>query len=166
MKKACLTIVLLLISFGFAAPQDTVDTAAIQQKPIINKVLIAAGGSRLEKVVVKNLVDLLKEKSCAIAIIDIHDIQKMNPDSFGAIVLLNAVDKTTLKPEVQKFIGQYEKDITQIGQTMVVISLVSGEQWTDKESSVDAVSQASSAVQPKKIAMKLYKKVAALIHLQ
>jgi menaquinone-dependent protoporphyrinogen IX oxidase len=142
------------------------DTSITTQTLPIRRVLIASGGSRLEKVVVKNLTDLLRNKDCDITIIDIDDVQKMNPDSFGATVLLNAVDKSSLKPEIQTFIDSYEKDLAEIGKTTVIVSMISGEQWKNKESEVDAIAQASTAVKPKNIAMKLYKKIAAKLDLK
>ena len=147
---------LVLVATLFAAPNEVTDSLF----PVVMKrsVLVVSGTSTLEAAVVSKLNDLLAADNISLARIDIANVQLFHPDSFGIVILMSAVDKTELRPEVQNYINSFGNANK---QTTVIIAKVNGETWQAKETVIDAITQASTTLQPGRIAKKLYKRILA-----
>lgn len=151
---------LVIIACSFLSTAFAAGDTALAPRP--RSVLITSGGTPLELAVTKYLTESLTAFSTTVTSVSLSDFPKTPIDSFGVVVVMGAIDKTKLRDPVQKYLEGYDRPGQ---QTTVIIATVTGDQWRQKESVVDAVTQASTTMEPRRIAEKLYAKIAALLDL-
>ena len=110
----------------------------------------------------KYLADALTAVSTTVTTVPLSEFPKTPIDSFGVVVVMGAVDKSKVREPVRQYLERYDHPGQ---QSTVIIATVTGDQWRNKESVVDAVTQASTTLEPKRIATRLYAKIAAILKL-
>jgi hypothetical protein len=157
--KHCFTAFVLVACSLFSTAAATDDTTST---PHPRTVLISSGGTDLERAVIKYLSESLNAASVTVTSVALADFPKTPIDSFGVVVVMGAIDKTKLRNPVQQYLERYDRPGQ---QSTAIIATITGDQWRQKESVVDAVTQASTTLEPKRIATRLYAKIAVLLKL-
>ena len=156
MKLIAAALVLTSLAFWSFAGTAADSTLAKRSR----SVLITSGGSDLELTVIKTLTNQLSDVGVLVTTVPLKDFQKMPVDSFGAVVVLGAIDKTRLRTNVQEYLNRFDQPWQ---QSTVIIATVTGVKWREKESVIDAVTAASTTLEPRVIASKLYTKITAIL---
>jgi hypothetical protein len=159
-----LSIKALLVGIVFigAAAADT--SAAAKpvplEKPAPIRVLVVSGQTELEALVVFQLAALLKTEGCVVKRLAITEVQRFHPENFDATVLMGAVSKDSLKKPYLDFVNQYGHKNS---PATIIIARVSGEEWQEKQSVVDAVTGASMTSEPTQIAKRIQQRLDAVL---
>jgi len=125
--------------------------AESQAKPECN-VLVAMKYSYFEKVVLKNIVDSLKVKGCSVTDIDIESFDNVDKSQYRAILLFSAVKSKGLIAPIRNYTDDMKKGAN------VFVCRVYGDLWEKgekKKKSVDAISAATTSLQPSKVASQI-----------
>ena len=123
-----------------------------------DKILIAKGESGLEYNVVEIIKKHFQDNAYEVQVMDIKSIGKPDFSHYKAVLMLNAIHKDKLPRQIRKSVKRIE-DSKELLKPYLFISTISGENWLEKETSVDAITSASSEVDAAVIAERIIEKL-------
>lgn len=139
-KKLLLTLLpMLLVFIVFMLwyqnryAMEEVKAFEVNNINLSKKLLIATQGSEFKNTITAGLVEYFKGESVYIKVIDVSDLEKMDPDAYDAITLIHTWEYWKPPPSVQYFI-----DKNQDAKNKMVILTTSGE-GSYKMDEVDAL---------------------------
>ena len=116
------------------------------------KILIAMKYSYFEKMVLQNIIDSLKLKKCTVKDIDIESFDKFDKSPYQAILLFSAIKSKGPIAPVKSYVEGGEKGAN------IFVCRIYGDLWEEGakvKKVVDAVSAATTSLQPSKVASKI-----------
>jgi len=111
------------------------------------QVLVAMGGSYLEKEVLKIVQDSLLSQNMTVKVVDLDAIKYEDPNQYQATLIFGAIEAKHLREPVPGYVSSLNK-----GKSRIMVSTIYGEPWSKNNSSVDAVTAATASLQPEKVA--------------
>jgi hypothetical protein len=130
-----------------AARSDSLQT----KRPELSKtVLIVKGGSYLERIVGGLLKDSLAVRGYAVTFTGPQSLKDAQPSDYRAIVVMNAVQASKLDATVRSYARTMGAE-----RSKLLICTVYGEAWKSGKTLSDAVSAATTTLDPASIAAKI-----------
>lgn len=135
-------VLILLVSFVvylISHRQGVIATKEISQNSAKFNVLIASQGSEFKNSLVDSIVNILKDRSVNIKIIDVTGLAEINESDWNALILIHTTEKWQLQADVKAFLER-TKDLNKI---MLVTTSGDGK-WKTADYSVDIITSASA----------------------
>lgn len=127
-----LAFFLFLLWYQYRYSMDVVNSYAVNAATLEKKILIATQGSDFKNKVTKGIVDYFKSDSIYIQVVDVGELQNIDPKDFNAIVVIHTWENWKPPISVQLFIEK-NKD----RKNKIAVLTTSGE-GTYKMEGVDA----------------------------
>ena len=152
-------LVLLVAFFGvFISTFTQTSMPENKEERVQGKILIAKGESGLEYNVVEIIKKHFQGKDYNVQVEDIKSIGKFDINHYKAVLMLHAIHKDKLPRQIRKSVKRAE-DSKELLKPYLFISTIAGENWLERETSVDAITSASSEVDAAVIAERIIEKL-------
>jgi len=149
--SVCIVICMSVIVSVFSQE----DTLVLQSDTPNKRILIAKGNSGLEYHVAERVKKRFEENGYAVDSIKLKHFTAQNTERYDAILVMNALKRGAVSRKVQQVISEMSEKENSDMQPYLFIATVSGDDWSQKETTVDATTSASSEINAEKIAQKL-----------
>ncbi len=162
-KQSLLSIQALLIFafwFSLTAQKPSYQT---QNDEAQKSILVAKGKSGLEYNVAQIVQKKFQNYGYTVDVIAIKDFNKQSMEKYDAILLMNAIKRKALSRKVQQAVSEMsEKENSDI-QPYIFIATLSGDEWSEKQTTVDATTMASRKENAEGIAQKLIRRLEGML---
>jgi hypothetical protein len=142
---------------AFAAIDSTI-SQKLEQNPIV---LIAQGGSYLERAVSGCLNDSLSKKGILVKIIPLESLKNEQSSRYRATIIMNAVKSSKLQGIARAYARAMDAR-----KSNILICTVYGEEWKRGTTVSDAVSEATVSLNPADVAAKLLRGLDAIMSIK
>ncbi len=133
------------------------DSLTAQRPETSKNVLIANGGSYLENAVSAFVGDSLSTKGYTVKIIRLESLKAEQTGTYRATIIMNAVKSSKLKGVVRAYARSLGA-----AQSNIIICTVYGEDYKSGKTLSDAVSAATTTLDPAAIASKIVRGIASI----
>ncbi len=127
------------------------------------RILIAKGNSGLEYNVTEIVKKRFEENGYAVDSIKLKHFTAKNTERYDAILVMHAVKRGTISRKVQQVISEMSEKENSDMQPYLFIATVSGDDWSQKKTTIDATTSASSEINAEKIAQKLLNRLERML---
>lgn len=129
--------------------------------PERKEILLAKGSSILENEVARIVTDSLHQRGLSVKIVHTDTLARENTDSFRVSVIFNAMKSGKFVEPARRFLQDHD-----IRKTNILLFTVYGELYDSPRPAVDAVTAATTSLNPWEISEKILKSVYAILSSQ
>jgi hypothetical protein len=153
-----LMLMVFLLWYQWRYAMKTATSYEVNAPSENRNLLIATQGSTFKNTVTQGLVDYYKQDSIFVKIIDVHDLKKIHPEDFNALVIIHTWENWKPPASVKSFLQENEEY-----KDKMVIFTTSGE-GNYKMENVDALTGESIIEEAPVVVDKIITKLLPLLN--
>jgi len=122
------------------------------------EILIANGGTELENAVIEVVAQHFRDLDISVSLVHVKKFSSKKLDDYDAVLIIGAVNESRLPRKIERSIEKLNR-LHKDYRPYVFISTISGENWRERTTKIDAVTAATDTAKAKDIAGNLIRRL-------